>query len=226
MGEVLSLTVLQATVQISSNFAWAGVVSCGRSGPIRKDLDKWQLTKRVTKYPSLLEFLGYAFYFPGILVGPYLDYQEYDDLVNEVTFKKLERTDKACRLIPNGRKRVAYRKLIKVLVFLGLFVVLGGSNNYSVMLTPWFASKRLLYVPLIEAFLIASHLLFRYYLHSLTCRLPFTGFLPTACYPFLCTTFIRFITRAQRSAPVKTGSGSFWEIPRMAETSDNLRRGT
>ncbi|KIL67251.1 hypothetical protein M378DRAFT_74038 [Amanita muscaria Koide BX008] len=110
-----------------------------------EDLDKWQLAKRVTKYPSLLEFLGYAFYFPGILVGPYLDYQEYDDLVNEVTFKKIERTDKACRLIPNGRKRVAYRKLFKGLVFLGLFVVLGGSNNYSVALTPWFASKSLLY---------------------------------------------------------------------------------
>lgn len=25
-----------------------------------QDLDKWQLQKRVTKYPTLLEFLGFA----------------------------------------------------------------------------------------------------------------------------------------------------------------------
>jgi lysophospholipid acyltransferase len=25
-----------------------------------KDLDKWQTTKRVTEFPSLLEFLGYS----------------------------------------------------------------------------------------------------------------------------------------------------------------------
>lgn len=26
-----------------------------------QELDKWQLAKRVTKYPSLLEFLGYSY---------------------------------------------------------------------------------------------------------------------------------------------------------------------
>ncbi|KAK2462342.1 hypothetical protein APHAL10511_005648 [Amanita phalloides] len=112
-----------------------------------EDLDKWQLSKRVTEYPSLLAFLGYAFYFPGILVGPYLDYQEYSDLINETTFKKLEAGDKAkaSRLIPNGRKRVAYWKMLTGLIYLGTFVVLGGSHNFAVALTPWFASQPLLY---------------------------------------------------------------------------------
>ena len=28
--------------------------------PCIQELDKWQLSKRITKYPSLLEFLGYS----------------------------------------------------------------------------------------------------------------------------------------------------------------------
>ncbi|KAF8351002.1 MBOAT, membrane-bound O-acyltransferase family-domain-containing protein [Amanita rubescens] len=112
-----------------------------------EDLDKWQLAKRVTEYPSLLGFLGYAFYFPGLLVGPYLDYQEYNDLINETTFRKLEMRDKAKagRLIPKGRKRVAYMKMLMGLIYLGIFVVLGGTHNFGVTLTPWFASKSLLF---------------------------------------------------------------------------------
>ena len=86
------------------------------------------------------------FYFPGILVGPYLDYQEYSDLIHETTFKKLEGRDKkACRLIPDGRKRVAYWKMFMGLVYLGIFVVLGASYNFSTTLTPWFAGKSLLF---------------------------------------------------------------------------------
>ncbi|PFH50329.1 hypothetical protein AMATHDRAFT_61246 [Amanita thiersii Skay4041] len=112
-----------------------------------EDLDKWQLSKRITRYPSLLEFLGYAFYFPGVLVGPYLDYQEYNEVVHETIFKTAEVRNKAKsngRLIPTGRKRVAYRKMMMGLLFLGVFVLLGGSHNYFTILTPWFSSKPLL----------------------------------------------------------------------------------
>jgi lysophospholipid acyltransferase len=89
----------------------------------------------------------FRFYFPGLLVGPYLDYQEYNDLINETTFKKPEVRDKAKagRLIPNGRKRVAYMKMLMGLIYLGIFVVFGGKHNFSVVLTPWFASKPLLF---------------------------------------------------------------------------------
>src|SRR6266550_1781220 len=89
----------------------------------------------------------FRFYFPGLLVGPYLDYQEYSDLINETTFRKLEVRDKAKigRLIPKGRKRVAYMKMLMGLIYLGIFVVLGGTHNFAVALTPWFASKPLLF---------------------------------------------------------------------------------
>ena len=68
-------------------------------------------------------------------------------MVSEATFKKLETRDKvkARRLIPDGRKRVAYRKMFMGLIFLGVFVVFGGSHNFSAALTPWFASQPLLY---------------------------------------------------------------------------------
>lgn len=49
------------------------------------------------------------------------------------------------RAIPDGRKRVAYRKMVTGLVFLGLFVVLNPSYNYSTALTPWFAEQSLLH---------------------------------------------------------------------------------
>ncbi|KAJ7162609.1 endoplasmic reticulum protein [Mycena crocata] len=109
------------------------------------DLDKWQMAKRVTQFPSLLELLGYSFYFPGILVGPYLDYADYMDLINETMFKNLKVKGKAGRNVPAGRKRVAYRKMVFGLLYLGTFVVFGGSWNYSVSLTPWFVEQSLWY---------------------------------------------------------------------------------
>ena len=49
------------------------------------------------------------------------------------------------RAIPDGRKRVAYRKMLTGLAFLGLFVVLNPSYNFATTLTPWFAEKTFLY---------------------------------------------------------------------------------
>lgn len=75
------------TVEISSmhmvlcmnltSFAW----SC-YDGQMRsvKDLDETQRASKITQMPSLLEFYGYCFYFPGVLVGPstrFADYQRW-----------------------------------------------------------------------------------------------------------------------------------------------------
>ncbi|TRM68568.1 MBOAT, membrane-bound O-acyltransferase family-domain-containing protein [Schizophyllum amplum] len=116
-----------------TTFAWN--VRDGREKP--EDLDKWQLARRVVDYPSLTAFLGYALYFPGVLVGPYLDFSEYNDLVTDALFKGVQ-VAPGHRRLPSGRKRVAYRRLIKGLVCLGLFVVLGGTYNFSATLEPWF----------------------------------------------------------------------------------------
>ncbi|KAF8897151.1 MBOAT, membrane-bound O-acyltransferase family-domain-containing protein [Infundibulicybe gibba] len=111
-----------------------------------EDLDKWQQAKRIVDFPSLLEFLGYSFYFPGMLVGPYLDFPEYRELVNETLFKAAEVKAKATsgRNIPLGRKRVAYRKMTLGLILLGMFVVLGPKFNFAIALTPEFAQRSIL----------------------------------------------------------------------------------
>lgn len=97
-----------------------------------------------------------SFYFPGILVGPYLDFPEYRDLIGEVMFEdpQAKAKAKAGRKLPPGRKRVAYFKMFMGLVYLGLFVVCGGKLNYATALTPWFAGQ-----PLIMRYLMIFHAL-------------------------------------------------------------------
>ncbi|KAH7904100.1 MBOAT, membrane-bound O-acyltransferase family-domain-containing protein, partial [Hygrophoropsis aurantiaca] len=126
-----------------TTFAWN--VWDGRR-PV-EDLDKWQAQKRVTKYPTLLEFLGYSFYFPGILVGPYIDYASYKALIDESLFKSSEGKNNghSKRAVPSGRKRVAYRKMVTGLLFLGTFVALGPSFYFGIAITPWFVTKGILY---------------------------------------------------------------------------------
>lgn len=77
-------------------------------------------------------------YFPGFLVGPYLDYESYMALINETIYQDREEDKKAGRRVPKGRKRVAYWKLAKSLVFLGMFVGLGSKFTYAAALEPWF----------------------------------------------------------------------------------------
>lgn len=93
------------------------------------------------------------FYFPGILVGPYLEFAEYMNLIDGTLFKPLEKIDEEKRasatipgrLVPRGRKRVAYRKMVMGLVYLGLFVVLGGKYNFSIGVQDSFVQRSLLY---------------------------------------------------------------------------------
>ena len=97
------------------------------------------------KFPSLVAFLGYSFYFPGLLVGPFLEYAEYDALVTEKLFKSAtppshlqDPSFVPKRLLPSGRKRVGYFKLATGLLYLGLFVTLNGKFSFAQTLKPWF----------------------------------------------------------------------------------------
>lgn len=102
---------------------------------------------------SLIELA--RFYFPGFLVGPYIDYASYKSLIDESIYNKVSTPPgtpgingngtKAGRKVPSGRKRVAYRKMAIGLGFLGLFVSMGGTYNYSVTLQTWFASHSIFY---------------------------------------------------------------------------------
>ncbi|KAF7301578.1 hypothetical protein MIND_00723300 [Mycena indigotica] len=140
--ETLEVTSPQMVLVMKlTTFAWN--VYDGRRTEADIDGDKWQLAKRVVKFPSLLEFLGYSFYFPGMLVGPYLDFAGYMDLVNETQFKDLKIKGKRGRNMPDGRKRVAYRKMVYGLIYLGVFVVFGPNWSFQLTKTDWFLHQPL-----------------------------------------------------------------------------------
>ncbi|KAK0498303.1 endoplasmic reticulum protein [Armillaria luteobubalina] len=139
--ETMDITGPQMVLTMKlTTFAWN--VYDGRR-PLQ-DLDKWQTAKRIPTFPSLLEFLGYAFYFPGVLVGPYLEFVDYMELITEKLYEGHVK-ENAKRNLPSGRKRVAYRKMLEGLVYLAIFVLLGAKYNFATILTPWFAEQSLWY---------------------------------------------------------------------------------
>lgn len=91
--------------------------------------------------PDIDQMIPNRCFFPGNLVGPYLDYAEYTDLVNETVFKDeaVKSKHNSGRMLPPGRKRAAYTRMIRGLAFLGVFVFFGSSYSYASTLTPGFA---------------------------------------------------------------------------------------
>lgn len=102
--------------------------------------------------PSVEPTLCPSFYFPGFLVGPYLTYNEYQALVTGSLYKAAEQREESAinetnhlsqRLVPHGRKRVAYRKMFNGLVFLALFVLFYPEFNFTLTVEDEFESRRL-----------------------------------------------------------------------------------
>jgi len=70
-----------------------------------------------------------------MLVGPYLVYSDYEALVHETVFMNSPQKGSVVRQkMPAGRKRTAYYKMLRGLVFLGLYVVFGPTYNFSILL--------------------------------------------------------------------------------------------
>lgn len=99
---------------------------------------------------SLHVLIVISFYFPGMLVGPYLEFADYMNLIEGTVFKSLLKDDEkagklsARQLIPKGRKRVAYRRGLLGLVLLGVFVVFGGTHTYAAAVTEKFRKMDLI----------------------------------------------------------------------------------
>ncbi|KAH7343969.1 MBOAT, membrane-bound O-acyltransferase family-domain-containing protein [Rhizoctonia solani] len=139
----LEITGTQMVLVIKlSTFAWN--IHDGRQAT--ESLDPSQLATRIQQYPSLLEFLGYVFYFPGLLVGPAFDFVSYRSLIDETMFtpsassptigfqaseKGGDSALRAQRRVPAGRKRAAYLKFAQGLVFLLLFTLFNPQFNYA-----------------------------------------------------------------------------------------------
>ncbi|KIM25146.1 hypothetical protein M408DRAFT_10539 [Serendipita vermifera MAFF 305830] len=103
-----------------------------------EELDKGQATSRIVKIPSLLEFMGYAFYFPAVLVGHSSDLNTYLALTNGTLFNKAKEED-AKRHVPRGRKRVAYMRGLLGLGFLIAYSFLSPIFTYqNVLKKEWY----------------------------------------------------------------------------------------
>jgi lysophospholipid acyltransferase len=51
-----------------------------------KELDHYQQSHCIRKVPSLIEFLGYCFFFNGVWAGPAFEYRQYHNFIEEKVF--------------------------------------------------------------------------------------------------------------------------------------------
>ena len=84
------------------------------------------------------------FYFPGVLVGPTIEYASYDALISEDLYASGPK-GKGGRSVPNGRKRVAYWKMLSGIFFLILFAIYGGKFSYQVVFEEWWPTESIIY---------------------------------------------------------------------------------
>lgn len=92
---------------------------------------------------DLIIFLRRLF-FPGVLVGPYLEYATYSSLIDGTLFDVTGGSEPR-KLIPNGRKRIAYRKMLFALGYLGVYMGVAPTISYYTIVTDWFLEQSLPY---------------------------------------------------------------------------------
>jgi hypothetical protein len=100
----------------------------------------------VSVYGLLFSLLtDHRFYFPGMLIGPYLVFADYTALVYETVFVNSPAKSGAAvrQTMPAGRKRTAFSVMLRGLVCLGLYVVFGPKFNFSVLLEESWKAKNL-----------------------------------------------------------------------------------
>ena len=83
-------------------------------------------------------------YFPGVLVGPYLEYATYSSLI-EGTLFDVTGGSQPRRPIPNGRKRTAYRRMLFALGYLGIYMGVAPKISFHTAVTDWFLEQSLSY---------------------------------------------------------------------------------
>ena len=88
---------MRTPVSASCTLTPAPIIICrstrcsrARVGLLLQELDEAQRASRLTKLPGLHSFLGYALFFPSVLVGPSFDFQLYHSLVNGKLFVDAE----------------------------------------------------------------------------------------------------------------------------------------
>lgn len=130
----IEITAMQMVAVMNlTTFAW----DC-YDGQIRTEAqcDDSQKKSRITKMPSLLEFLGYAFYFPGVLIGPSTRFCDYRAWSTGELFASPKGKEKAIATsgpasYPRGRIFASLCELTAGLVFMGIYSVFAPAYSYE-----------------------------------------------------------------------------------------------
>ena len=89
----------------------------------------------VTEFPSLLDYFGFIYHFPGLLGGPNTYYREYHDVMSNIRYPDGK--------LPSSRWKYVLINLIKGVVFLIMFVVGSAYLPTDYLLTDTFGSRPL-----------------------------------------------------------------------------------
>ncbi|GAK64886.1 endoplasmic reticulum protein [Moesziomyces antarcticus] len=120
----IEITAMQMVAVMNlTTFAWDCFDGQVRS---EEECDDAQKKTRITKMPGLLEFLGYAFYFPGVLVGPSTRFSDYRAWSTGELFGVKGNTS-----MPRGRVAAAVRTLLVGLGFMGIYSIFAPAYSYE-----------------------------------------------------------------------------------------------
>ncbi|PWN54093.1 MBOAT-domain-containing protein [Violaceomyces palustris] len=125
-------------------------------GQIRsqEECDEHQKKTRITQMPSLLEFLGYSFYFPGVMVGPSQRFSDYRAWTNGSLFASPKGKEKADSrsVYPSGRIRASLFELGVGLGFMTIYATVAGGYGYERLIGAqggvqgWSLMRRIVYI--------------------------------------------------------------------------------
>ncbi|GAC96833.1 endoplasmic reticulum protein [Pseudozyma hubeiensis SY62] len=127
----IEITAMQMVAVMNlTTFAW----DC-YDGQVRTEeqCDESQRKSRITKMPGLLEFLGYAFYFPGVLIGPstrFVDYRAWSTGKLFASPKGKQPATAPVRL-PRGRLSASLFQLSSGLAFMAIYTVFAPAYSYE-----------------------------------------------------------------------------------------------
>lgn len=135
----IEITAMQMVLTMNlTSFAWSVY-----DGRIRREseCDPQQKSMRISRMPSFLEFLGYCFYFPGVLIGPstrFTDYLAWADGSLYLSTKGKEKANgltsdssSSMRSPPAGRIRASMIELTIGLSFMAAFALFGSKYGFE-----------------------------------------------------------------------------------------------
>ncbi|CAO1632355.1 unnamed protein product [Parajaminaea phylloscopi] len=133
----IEITAMQMVLTMNlTTFAWDVYDGQMRTA---EQCDEQQKGQRITEMPSIIEFLGYCFYFPGVLVGPSTRFVDYRAWANGTLYsspKGKEKETGSSTMPPPGRVVEAVRQLAIGFFFLAIFALFAPSWQFSSLIYP------------------------------------------------------------------------------------------